>query len=71
MDFNEAINKVKDMTQDWYLRMESISFLMLVHKETNQYVNIYDCQFPKGTLKIFAENMEKHPAVMGGSYGTF
>lgn len=52
------------MTKPWYLRMESMSFLMLVHKKTNQYVNIYDYQFPKGMLKIIADNMDKHPKII-------
>lgn len=63
MHFNEAKQKIKEMTKPWYLRMESMSFLMLVHKKTNQYVNVYDYQFPKGMLKIIADNMDKHPSI--------
>lgn len=64
MNFNEAKKRIEIMIKDWYLRMESKSFLMLVHKETNQYVNIYEYQFPKGMLKIIADNMDKHPKII-------
>ena len=63
MHFDEARNKIKDITSEWYLRMESMSFLMVVHKKSNIYRNIYEYQFPKGILKILADNMEKHPSI--------
>lgn len=63
MEFNEAKNKIKDIVSEWYLRMESMSFLMIVHKELNIYRNVYSYQFPKGMLKILADNMERHPNI--------
>lgn len=63
MTFEEANKKIDKIIKDWYLRMDSISFIMIVHKETNEYTNIYDYQFPKGMIRIFANKMEKHPAI--------
>lgn len=64
MTFQESIKKIKDMTPKWYLRMESMSFIMVVHKKTNEYKNIYDYQFPKGMLKVLADSLDKHPAIL-------
>lgn len=63
MTFEEADKILNKMVSEWYLRMESLSFLMIVHKDTNMYHNIYANQFPKGMLKIFADKMDKHPAI--------
>lgn len=63
MTFKEFHDKIKDITSEWYLRMESTSFLILVHKESNKYVNVYEEQFPKGMLSILADTMEKHQSI--------
>lgn len=63
MNFKEADNRINKMVSEWYLRMESTSFLMIVHKDTNVYMNVYSDLLPKGMLKIFADKMEKHPAI--------
>lgn len=54
------INNMKDL---WYLRMECDSFLMLVNKDSNEYVNLYSygdswCQ---SVLRKLASQLEKHP----------
>lgn len=63
MTFKELHDRIKRMTSEWYLRMESDSFLILVNKKSNEYVNIYEDQFPKGMLSILADTMEKHPNI--------
>lgn len=54
-----------NMSKDWLLRFECSSFLILVNKKTNQYVNLYENDFKtKGMLKIFVDIMDKHEKFM-------
>lgn len=47
----------------YYLRMQSIQFLICVNKKTGEYENIYatDTESGRKYLSELAESMEKHP----------
>ena len=52
---------IEDIKLKWLLRMESDSFIMVVNKETNEYMNWYAKDFKsKGALKIIAGVLDKH-----------
>lgn len=46
---------------NWMLRMESDRFIMVVHKNTNEYVNLYDTEFSKDSLELLSSMLDKHP----------
>lgn len=44
--------------EKYYLRLESLSFIMVVRKEDNKYINIYDTE---DKLKQMVKLLKKHP----------
>lgn len=47
---------------DWLLRLESDEFLMLVHKETNEYRNVYAKYMGrKEPLRHLVLLLDRHP----------
>lgn len=49
---------------DWWLRLESYEFIMVVHKETNEYRNLYKKDFKNPEqIKHMALLLDKHPAI--------
>lgn len=44
--------------EKYYLRLESLSFVMVVRKENNKYINVYDT---KDKLKQMVKLLKKHP----------
>lgn len=46
--------------EKYYLRLESLSFIIVVRKENNEYINIYDT--PE-RLKKMVNILKKHPRI--------
>ena len=47
--------------EDWLLRMESDSFIMIVNKHTGEYRNLYSKDFDNpNIIKEIASLLEKH-----------
>lgn len=44
--------------EKYYLRLESLSFIMVVRKEDNKYINVYDTE---DKLKQMIKLLKKHP----------
>lgn len=44
--------------EKYYLRLESLSFIMVVRKEDNKYINVYDTE---DKLKQMVKLLKKHP----------
>lgn len=44
--------------EKYYLRLESLSFIMVVRKEDNKYINVYDTE---DKLKQIVKLLKKHP----------
>lgn len=61
---NNFIKVLKiSLSNDYYLRLETMSFLMIVNKETNEYINLYRKDIPGCTVKQLGEIsnvMESH-----------
>lgn len=45
-------------SEKYYLRLESLSFIMVVRKEDNKYINVYDTE---DKLKQMVKLLKKHP----------
>lgn len=46
--------------EKYYLRLESLSFIMVVRKEDNKYINVYDTE---DKLKQMVKLLKKHPNI--------
>lgn len=46
--------------EKYYLRLESLSFIMVVRKEDNKYINVYDTE---DKLKQMVKLLKKHPSM--------
>ena len=56
------IRYVAENPNKYLLRMESMSFLMIIRKSDNAYINVYgDCK----DIEYVAGLLEKHPILLG------
>lgn len=53
----------EELKNEFLLRMESESFIMVINKNTGEYLNLYEKDFTKEYLKYIANMLEKHDAI--------
>lgn len=53
----------EELKSEFVLRMESDSFIIVVNKNTEEYLNLYEKDFPGGYLKYIANMLEKHDSI--------
>lgn len=55
-----------EFCNNYLLRLQSMNFIIGVHKKTGEYVNLYiqDNKEARQFLADVAEDMEKHPAII-------
>ena len=59
---NDIIKSIKNNPENYLLRLESMSFIMVVRKEDNNYINVYSSQ---SELQSLVELLDKHPNMEG------
>lgn len=59
---NDIIKSIKNNPENYLLRLESMSFIMVVRKEDNNYINVYSSQ---SELQSLVKLLDKHPNMEG------
>lgn len=61
MKVSKIVDLIEDIKEEWILRVESDSFIMLINKHSGRYVNLYAKDFSnKNALKDIASILDKH-----------
>lgn len=53
----------EELKNEFLLRMESESFIMVINRDTGKYLNLYEKDFTKEYLKYIANMLEKHDLI--------
>ena len=53
----------QELKNEFLLRMECDSFIMVVNKNTGEYLNLYEKDFSREYLKYIANMLEKHDSI--------
>lgn len=59
---NDIIKSIKNNPENYLLRLELMSFIMVVRKEDNNYINVYSSQ---SELQSLVKLLDKHPNMEG------
>ena len=53
----------EELKNEYILRMECDSFIMVISKNTGEYLNLYEKDFSREYLKYIANILEKHDSI--------